>query len=81
MDIYVQNFVRKYISEGFAVIPVEFQSKQPKIPDWPKLVINEADVGKYFGQAASSRLDCGLPLFSLSLLPNLTESPCAQHAH
>ena len=42
MIIYaIADRVLSYINHGFAPIPIEFQTKRPINPDWPKLSISE----------------------------------------
>ena len=63
MIIYaIADRVLSYINHGFAPIPIEFQTKRPINPDWPKLSISEVNIGDYFnGSPANIGVLMGKP--------------------
>ena len=63
MTIYaITDRVLSYINHGFAPIPIEFQTKRPINPDWPKLSISEVNIGDYFnGNPANIGILMGKP--------------------
>jgi hypothetical protein len=46
------DHARAYLSRGWRVIPVPFQSKKPTITGWPALRLDEGDLAQLFQRPA-----------------------------